>query len=89
MCVSVELQRGKKVKCLYVDLDPWIPCQIISHYKNKQTEPYVSSGTENCNNAWWPLEAATFKSGNTNVNVNKVLTQGSAIRDELATQTNN
>lgn len=30
---------------------------------------------ENCNNAWWPLEAATFKSGNINVNINKVLTQ--------------
>lgn len=44
--------------------------------KTSKTEPYVSSGTENCNNAWWPLEAATFKSGNTNVNVNKVLTQG-------------
>lgn len=30
---------------------------------------------ENCNNAWWPLEAATFMSGNINVNINKVSTQ--------------
>lgn len=59
-----------------MDLDPQIPHQIIFCYKNKQTEPYVSLVNENCNNNWWPREAATFKSGNIYVNIYKVLTQG-------------
>lgn len=68
--------KKEKVKCLYVDLDQRSPCQTTFCYKNKQTERYVSSVNENCNNAWWPLGAATFKSGNINFNINKVLTQG-------------
>lgn len=53
-----------------MDLEPWIPCQIIFCYKSD-----ISSVNANCNNAWWPLEAATFKSGNIIVDIDKVLKQ--------------